>query len=668
VNQGDPASTPQARLDVETFDVLVSMVDQVRVKARRPILQFAEEEIVIPSGPFEGRKFSGRRNPVIALWLTALQTSIENGWRRHCATGPQQSGKTLGCFVIPIMYHLFELRQTTVVGVPTLDIASDKWLEDLLPAINASRYHDLLPRFGPGSRGGVVDSRVQFGNGVTLRFMTGGGDDKSRANFTAQVLAVTETDGMDEAGSASRESDPISQLEGRTRAFGDRAKIYLECTISTEEGRTWQEIKNGTDSRVAIQCPHCRHYVTPEREHLVGWKEGTDVLDAGEKTRVCCPDCGVLWDEKDRIAANQEPVLVHKGQSVDIHGRVTGAAPRTDTLGFRWNCLNNLLQPMTIVGQEEWRASRDSDEDNAEKRMRQFFWAMPHQGKSKDLSNLNAEMVARRSTPDIKGFVPAGATQITIGVDVGKWGCHWVAIAWKPGATPHIAQYGEFSVASREMGIEAAILEALEEFRDTVCAAGWMTADGRRLLPVAGLADARYKPAAVYRFAEESRGLFLPSMGFGIGQDEGVYRPKKEVDKSCSWVGENYHLTIIKDCRVPRADVNVDEWKAWVHARWETGIGQPGAMTLYQAPPREHLNFAKMQVAERQVEEYQAGKGMVRRWHVITRRNHFFDATVYACVAGHLAGQRLMKESDPPPRPSGANRPRVIVSDFVRNG
>ena len=39
-------------------------------------------------------------------------------------------------------------------------MAKDKWREDILPVIEASRYRDLLPRQGGGSR--AVES-LQFG-------------------------------------------------------------------------------------------------------------------------------------------------------------------------------------------------------------------------------------------------------------------------------------------------------------------------------------------------------------------------------------------------------------------------------------------------------------------------------------------------------------------------
>src|SRR5262249_36498361 len=159
-------------------------------------------------------------------------------------------------FVIVLMYHLFEVGETVLCGVPSLDIVDDKWKTDILPAINASRYKDLLPKTGEGSRGGKVTSRVDFLNGVTLRFMTGGGDDQSRAAFTTRVLIVTEVNGFARSGASSIEADQLSQLEGRTRAYGDRARIYYECTAGLEDAGIWPEYANGTQSRLALPCPH----------------------------------------------------------------------------------------------------------------------------------------------------------------------------------------------------------------------------------------------------------------------------------------------------------------------------------------------------------------------------------------------------------------------------
>jgi phage terminase large subunit GpA-like protein len=241
---------------------------QARPRRLRSMRQFAEQELIVPAGPYRGRRFRCDRQPYTALWFEQVDSGM---WNRCVATGPTQSGKSLTCFVIPLLYHLFEQQETVICGLPDMDMAADKWREDLLPAIESSRYRDLLPASGGGSRGGRVES-LQFRNGATLKFMSGGGSDKSRAGFTSRVVVITETDGLDEIGGRSRESDKLTQLEARTRAYGQRKRIYMECTVSTETGRTWQEYTHGTRSRIVLPCPGCGKWVTPEREHLAGWQ------------------------------------------------------------------------------------------------------------------------------------------------------------------------------------------------------------------------------------------------------------------------------------------------------------------------------------------------------------------------------------------------------------
>ncbi len=122
-----------------------------RPRAKRSIRRFAEEEIILPDGPFAGRRFRCDRQPYTALWLDEIDAGR---WSRCVATGPTQSGKTLAGFVLPLLYHLFELGETVICGLPDMDMAADKWREDILPVIEHARFRDLLPRRGGGSRGG----------------------------------------------------------------------------------------------------------------------------------------------------------------------------------------------------------------------------------------------------------------------------------------------------------------------------------------------------------------------------------------------------------------------------------------------------------------------------------------------------------------------------------
>lgn len=624
---------------IATQGLLTDVAREMQPPRLRTIAEFAEQEIVIPTGPFEGRRFSMDRQPWTRLYFRALQSGV---FERIFTVAGSQLGKTFACSTIPLVYHLFETRESVIYGVPTMDMVADKWAEDIMPVIAASRFRDLLPRSGAGSKGGTP-SRITFGNGQTIKFMTGGGDDKKRAGFTSRIVIVTEVDGFDKVGETSREADKFTQLEARTRAYDSRRRIIGECTPSLESGRSWQELTKGTDSRIAIRCPHCAAYVTPEREHLVGWKEAKDEIEARESARLVCSACGALWDESDRATANRNCILLHRGQEWK-DGNIVGDAPRTNTLGFRVSAANNLLTTIGSVAQGEWRASRAVSEENAEKEQRQFVWALPVKPSAVDLSDLDTNSIVRRVRPFARGTCPEGTKRITVGVDTGKWLLHWFAIAWMENATPHIVDYGRMEVPSNDMAQEAAVRLALRRLRDEVLSKGWQGAGGAPLIPEMTFIDSGDNDEAVYAFCAESGPTYFPIKGFGTTQRR-MDRFIRKSRQACVMIGDEYQVIQLPGKPRPLVEINVDHWKGWLHGRLTTPISQPGAMTVFKSDvATEHLALAKHLTSETKSEEFVPGKGTVTKWVAKSRANHFLDAGTYACVAGHSVGERLLGE------------------------
>lgn len=616
----------------------------------RTIREFAESEIVIPDGPYENMLFKCSRQPYTQLWFDAVQSGI---WNRHFAAGPTQSGKTLACYVIVMLWHLFEFGETVICGIPSMEMAADKWREDIKPAIEKSRYRDLMPTSGQGSKGGSFES-ITFKNGATLKFMSGGGNDKKRAGFTARVLVITEVDGMDEAGLKSREADKITQLEGRLRAYGKRKRVYGECTVSIEQGRTWREFTSGTASRLFLPCPHCKVYVHPTRENVVGWQGAENEHQAERESCLCCPECGEAWSESERRAANEAAKLVHRGQEIEADGTIHGQLPPTNTLGFRWDAVNNMFVTPGEVGAEEWKASRSSDEDNAEKEMRQFVWALPHEPAVVDSTPLEAAAIIGRMIEQPRGHIPPGTDFISVGVDVGKWLLHWVAVCFnKSGTLQHVHDYGRIEVASNELGEQRAILQALRELRDTM-RAGWRITDTDSRSPDAVWVDSGYQSETVYAFIRESGRGYMASDGYGSGQEHHQhYNRPKTTGAVVKLIGDGYHFSAQPKSRLLLAEINADHWKSKVHESLTTPLGEPGALTLFKTSPADHLSFAKHVTAEKQVEEFAAGKGLVVKWIRERRQNHWLDSLYESLCAGHFLGVRLIREAkvgEPPPK------------------
>ena len=637
------------------------LVEEAKAPKLRTIDKFAEDEIIIPSGEFQGRRFRLFRHPILKLWFNELESGR---WRRHFILGPNQDGKTFAGSAIPIIYKLFEKKESVIFAAPDLNMVSDKWRVDILPVIQRSRFADLLPRDGAGSKSGD-SSLYQFGNGAFLRFMTARGD---KSGFTSKNVVVTEADKFGFVGGSSVEDTDFGQLERRQLSYPDDRCLIAECTATTQTGLTWHEYQLGTQSRIALKCPQCGQWVTPEREHLVGWQEADTKLAAISKARVTCPACTEPWTNEQRIAANHDARLVHRGQSVDHDGAVVGPVPQTDTLGFRWTAINSILNPSRLanVGGEEWAAQRAVDEDEADTGVRQRQWALPSKPKKIDVSGLDSFVIMRRTRPTPRGVCPDATQCCTLGIDVGKWACHWTLIAWMPGATPHVADYGVLRPLSNEMAEEKAITIALRQFRDESVIKGWKCRD-TALVPTFALVDMGNWQDHVLAFCMESGAPFFASKGYGIGQrNEGD--PSRTTGSKVAGSGDGFNMIQLPDGR-GYVEIKVNHWKAWFHARIKTPVDQPGGMSLFNLPGNGHLEFAKQLTAEHQEQQFTPKDGDVMKFVAARRANHWFDASVMACVAGYWAGMRLFPAALPPQPPVGPppapRDPRNEPSDWL---
>jgi hypothetical protein len=195
-------------------------------------------------------------------------------------------------------------------------------------------------------------------------------------------------------------------------------------------------------------------------------------------------------------------------------------------------------------------------------------------------------------------------------------------------------------------------MTALRELRDSL-AAGYALEGGGTQQPQAVWIDTNYAESrgAVLEFCRESAGpqpgMFAPLMGRGSTSGRRHYsRPSKE-GKVVQWYGEDYHLVWTPAERLHLVECNVDFWKSWLHDRLAMERGQDGAVTLFRAPGPEHLTFTKHLSAETREPRIVPDKGMVFVWRSVgSAANHFLDAAVYACAAGHFAAARKVRQAE----------------------
>lgn len=625
----------------------------------RTMRQFAEQEIVVPSGRYEGLRFRCDRQPFAGLWFAEIDSGK---YSEHVITGPTQSGKTLIGWVIPILYHLFELNETVIAAVPDMEMVGDKWKQDIEPSLRRTRYWDLMPRSGGGSKGGKVES-IQFLNGAILRFMTAGGSDKSRAGYTTRVICMTETDGFDTRATTSEESNKIEQIEGRVRSYPIlQRRIYKECTLTTEQGHTWQRYSEGTASRILLPCPHCARLVGLERENFRGWDGAATDVEAVAGGAFYCSACGELWTEEQRVIANHRAVIVHRGQSIS-DGQVVGDAPKTRTLGFRWSAVNNLLVPAGDIALDEWRAARAVDEDDAERKLCQFVWSVPYKPDAGESFDLDPERIASRTWTLGKGQFPSGA-KVTIGVDVNKRVLHWTAIAWQVDGTGVVIDYGTQGTKADELGFDVAIVRALARLHEKL-GDGWSESRYDR-----ALVDCRWQTdevcAAVKLLADKR---WRPYMGLGAGHlKRQQYVQPAKLGHDVLWRGNGCHDKLVQAqrCVITFGDANY--WKTWLHGRLQlensaTNKDAKPILLYASSDQNEHLKFAKHLTAEKEVQKFEPGKGLTKVWESIRSENHWLDSTYMACVAAHRLKIATHESVRMTPQPKIVHQPRTYDSE-----
>ena len=614
----------------------------------RRISQFAEDEITLPdSGPYAGRKYRMSYQPSSRLWFQGIESGLFN-W--HAATGPSQTGKSLSCFVIPIMFHVFEMQETVIMFAPTMEICEEKWLIDIRPTIEKSRYAEYLPRSGKGSQGGFSEL-ITFGNGTRLKCMTGGGGDKNKAHFSSRVMVGTEVDGMDEASETSRESDPITQIWARGRAHGGRAIMYIECTVSLETGRIWREVTGGTDSRIVLPCPHCDRWVTLEREHFVGWETAETELQAERLGKFYCSECGTEWSPEQRKSANSQCRLIHKGQRIDAStGEIVGPVPETRTFGFRWSAVNNMFSDESQIGREEWIAARNPDRDAAEKERCQFVWCLPFTGETTGIE-IDEKMVASRLTGLPRGVIPNDVETLVVQVDLHLRWHYWCVVATSPNDVRSVVDYGIHLTPNPDInGPEEAIRLGLEQLAAELDGRRWKKEDGSDHELDGRFVDAGYQQDVALKFVGGH-----PRWRLTKGQGKEFKQPKyrtADVRPGNHWY----------DSRQPGCDASnrrkwwliiaeTSYWMRQVHGSFvaktfgDDGARRGGSIALFGSDPIIHQtsidksvsrsSFATQILGWKWSETTTPKGGAVMDWVSQWKEDHWFD-TLYGCFVGDL--------------------------------
>lgn len=621
---------------------------------QRSLLRFAEQEIVVPTGDRRGA-WRADTQP----WTRCLFNEMDSGhWPTVVTTGPSQSGKTQSCFAIPTIYTIAELAENFVLGVPDGDMADKKWRTDLLPILQSSpRLRSLIPTEGAGSRGGKVRDTIQFTNGVIAAIMSRGARDAGKAGFTARVVHVTEAADWSNSAETSEEADPLRQLRARQRSYTRRRRrMLVEGTVKIAEWLPWKlkgedgEPLISSMSQLLTPCPHCGGWISPEREHFVGWQGAASEDEACNEATFICPECSSMLSDEDRRKANRDIRLLHYGQTIDEQGEIHGELPPVSTLWFRYSQWHNLLIEPSDLAEDEWKASQlpegTQDRDDAERELCQFQWCIPFVSTLTKHEPLKASSVCKKATGWPRNELPDDTVGVTAGIDIGDWKAHWAVIAWRQSGQRHVCAHGWIKVKrSKRDELSTRIRAALHEFADEIGERGFLKRGSTtRILPDRVWIDGGYMPDSVAKFVRDRGGKnsrYRMCRGRGKSQTHGSKSQYLQITRrstahpTCGlqWSSEpNY------DRRILEYTFNADYYKINVHEGLRASPEALGAISLFTSTdPREHVEFVNHLLNEQLKRVWEAGKGFADVWDQ-KGQNHWLDAMAMASVAGDEAG------------------------------
>jgi len=264
----------------------------------------------------------------------------------------------------------------------------------------------------------------------------------------------------------------------------------------------------------------------------------------------------------------------------------------------------------------------------------------PSEESGPETLGLTAPGVAKRMSGLEQGEWHPEHQLVTLGLDLGKYLCHWVMIGWQPDCIGNVVDYGVLEVhgvgvQTDSQASEIALFNSLVRWRSEMLEVG-------KSIDMA-LIDSGDFTKTAYQFIREIGGApFMVSKGISSRSFTVGKLSKDRIP------GENWFASFQKQQNIWLYLLDTDYWKQFVHERFltptfnEARHYMPASLSLYSTEDRKkHLSYSHHIVAEERREEFVPGKGLRKYWHQVNRNNHFLDATYMACAAARMKGVEL---------------------------
>ncbi len=605
--------------------------------------KWAPRHMVIPTGPFEGARYSHDVSPHLAGIMDA---AVQSYVREIVLCAAPQTGKTTLALTVFAWFSIYDPGPALSV-YPNEATGAENMRERIQPSYRQS----------PQLRSLITGRREDEGKRL-LRLRTmyhriaWAGSLSALANRSIKLLNLDEVDKYDDRPS-KEETGTVELAKIRTRAYRNH-KIFLLSSPSVPSGQIWHAIHEC--SAVFVYWVRCQHCTTEQLmdfdQERFRWPHGEDGRSVDRRrileqrlARYVCHHCGAEWDDDDRDRAVRRGVWRQVTADLDKNpydaeqepgetlARVL-VARRPRSIGFLSPSWISHFVSLSEVA-HDFLKSQDEDLPPEER----FKAYQNFQNKHRSLP-WRRQVEARKSETILAlrddrpmGLVP-GMRQVSglvAGVDTQDNGFFFAIVAIGYGLTAQCWLVRHGFVHSFE---DLAQVLWLDQYRD---------AAGNRYHVQLAIQDAMgHRTADVYDFCRRGRGQILPSQG------------KRELASPYSWSDIEYWPGTTKKfpAGLKRINVNTTYYKDMLSARLGVSVGDPGGIVLHGDVDED---FAAQLCAE-----YRDMRG---HWEQIgSRPNHYWDCMVLALCAADVLGLRYR------PRPVNDERGGNDGRDQRRDG
>lgn len=470
------------------------------------------------------------------------------------------------------------------------------WLETKFnPLVEANdEVRELIAK--PRGRDGVNNQRMKSYPGGFLMF-SWSGSPKTMRGRSAPFVVCDETDGYDR----THEGHPVQLLWQRAATFGDQ-KLLMEISTPTIRGVSWIEtaFEQGDRRRFHVPCPHCGHSQVLRWANVI-WSKSDDGTHLPETARYACEECGVAWNDGERVAA------IRRGEWV-------AELPFRGHASYHLSELYSCFRRLSEIVQSFLDKKAGNDLQTFTNVCLAETWEEEAEQVDKDALPGRAE-----SYP---ADVPEGAVYLTAGIDMQTDRLELEVVGWGVGeeswSVDYLVLWGD--------PMQADVWTQL----DDALASTYQHVSGAELPIAAAALDTGGTGGTTQAAYEYARGKLSRRL-FAIKGVDGWGRPVVS--------SPSRRKSGRKARPVDLFPVGVDEAKLIVMRR--LAIKEPGPGYCHFPTGRDPEFYAGLTA---EVLRTKMKRGFpVREWHQTRDRNEPFDCRVYALAALKIANPSLAR-------------------------